>query len=380
MVSSALVVGGTGPTGPAVVRGLQERGYEVAIFHSGRHEVGLGDAVRHVHGDPHFAETISSALGTETFDVVIAQYGRLRYLIDHFRGRTGHLIGIGGAWGGLAGADADAWGDLGRPPVINEEAQALELDPSGRSFAFRVAEARRALRTAHADGAFAGTYIAYPTMYGPRQPLSTEWSVVRRLLDGRLQLLLPDGGMKLESRVFALNAAQAPLAAVDRMDVAAGREYVVADEQVHTVRQRIEFVARHLGYDVELIDVPYAVARPMHAFYRGRREHRVCTSERIREELGYADRHPVEEALARTVDWLVENRPEPGGELERQLADAFDYDREEQLIAASRAWLDGAPDVDYPTLHQAHPYPHPRLVPPADAADEVKVNRSCAQS
>src|SRR4051794_7774522 len=35
----ALVVGGTGPTGPYVVNGLVERGYEVAILHSGRHEV-----------------------------------------------------------------------------------------------------------------------------------------------------------------------------------------------------------------------------------------------------------------------------------------------------------------------------------------------------
>ena len=35
----ALVVGGTGPTGPFIVNGLLERGYEVAIFHRGTHEV-----------------------------------------------------------------------------------------------------------------------------------------------------------------------------------------------------------------------------------------------------------------------------------------------------------------------------------------------------
>ena len=35
----ALVVGGTGPTGPFIVNGLIERGYEVTIFHRGTHEI-----------------------------------------------------------------------------------------------------------------------------------------------------------------------------------------------------------------------------------------------------------------------------------------------------------------------------------------------------
>ena len=31
----ALVVGGTGPTGPIIVQGLLDRGYEVTIYHRG---------------------------------------------------------------------------------------------------------------------------------------------------------------------------------------------------------------------------------------------------------------------------------------------------------------------------------------------------------
>ena len=34
----ALVVGGTGPTGPFIVNGLRDRGYAVAMLHTGRHE------------------------------------------------------------------------------------------------------------------------------------------------------------------------------------------------------------------------------------------------------------------------------------------------------------------------------------------------------
>ena len=33
----ALVVGGTGPTGPLIVQGLLDRGYEVTVYHRGFH-------------------------------------------------------------------------------------------------------------------------------------------------------------------------------------------------------------------------------------------------------------------------------------------------------------------------------------------------------
>ena len=51
----ALVVGGTGPTGPFIVNGLRDRGYGVTIFHRGTHEIPeIPDEVEHIHGDPHF--------------------------------------------------------------------------------------------------------------------------------------------------------------------------------------------------------------------------------------------------------------------------------------------------------------------------------------
>lgn len=56
----------------------------------------------------------------------------------------------------------------------------------------------------------------------------------------------------------------------------------------------------------------------------------------IREELGYRDIVPVEEGIRRTVHWYVENRPEPGGELELQLGDPFDYEAEDRIIREYR--------------------------------------------
>jgi hypothetical protein len=91
---------------------------------------------------------------------------------------------------------------------------------------------------------------------------------VRRLRDRRRRIIVPDGGLRIESRAFTRNVAFAPLLAVDRPATAAGRSYVVTDRELYTVRQRIEFIARHLGADVDLVDMPYALATPSHAFYR----------------------------------------------------------------------------------------------------------------
>ncbi len=43
--------------------------------------------------------------------------------------------------------------------------------------------------------------------------------------------------------------------------------------------------------------------------------------------------------MAATVDWLLANRPAPGGELERQIGDPFDYEREDELVARRGARL-----------------------------------------
>ena len=85
----ALVVGGTGPSGPFLVNGLIERGYEVTIFHRGTHEIPeIPAGIEHIHGDPHFTETISEAVGKRTFDVVIATYGRIRFIAEALEGKT----------------------------------------------------------------------------------------------------------------------------------------------------------------------------------------------------------------------------------------------------------------------------------------------------
>lgn len=356
----ALIVGGTGPTGPAVVNGVLSRGFDTTIFHGGKHEIPLPHEVKHIHGDAHFPETIAEALDGHEFEVVIAQYGRLRHLVDYFAGRVEHLIAIGGMNSPLADPADPRWGDLGRPSVIREDNRILLDEPGeGGSLGFKIAETARALLAAGERGDFRATYIVYPTLYGPRQPGCPEWHVVRRIRDGRRKLILPDAGLRLESRAFVGNVAQAPLLALDRPDIAAGKTYVVTDQDVYSTRQRVEFIAAHLGVDLDIIDMPYDLATPAHPLYRAGRTHRVGLASSIRDELGYTDTVDTAEALRQTTDWLMAESPEAIDEIERQLGDPFDYRFEDELAAWWSIARDGAPqtDADY---SYSHIYRHPK--------------------
>ena len=126
------------------------------------------------------------------------------------------------------------------------------------------------------------------------------------------------------------------------------------------MRQRVEFIARHLGQELELVDLPYDVAWPCHPLYRHRREHLLCQSNLIRSELGYQDPVPADVALARTIDWLVENRPEPGDEIERQVGDPFAYELEDALVERWSGARDSLGEVESPLPPQGHQYRHPK--------------------
>ena len=356
----ALVIGGTGPTGPFVVEGLHARGFDVTILHGGQHEHEFAvPGVRHIHEDPHFQETLERGLGGESFDLVVAQYGRLRVIAEVLRGRTERLIAVGGATGIFAPDEDPRWGATRKPALFADTSTVYVDDPGedgAHKLGFRMVEAMNTLFEHH-PGA---TYVGYPVNYGPRTPGPYDWSVIRRVLDGRRTFVIADGGLKIDSRVFTANAAAAVLLVVDNPDAAAGKRYSVADENAFTMRQRIEFIARHLGAELELIDMPFEVAWPCHPLWRHHRGHRLALSTLIREQLGFRDPVAADEAMATTIDWLLANRPEPGGELERQVGDPFDYEREDELVERWRATLASLGPVESGLPEQGHQYRHPK--------------------
>ncbi len=340
----ALVVGGTGPTGPFIVNGLRARGYATAILHRGTHEIDEIPAdVEHIHADPYDGAALDAALAQRRFDVVVASYGRLREVARACVGRTELFVGVGGVPLYRGWMRPEDLAPRGLAVPVREDAPQVESADELRK-GFMIRRTEEAVFEYHPRAAM----FRYPTVYGPRQPLPLEWCIVRRVLDGRRAIVLPDGGLTLATAGYSENLAHAVLLAVDRPDAAAGQSYNCGDEHTLTLRQRAETIASILGHPLEVIGVPSEVALPAWPLLTHEAsDHRLMDLGKLQGELGYRDAVPTPEALRRTVDWLVANRPERGGFTEQLLGDPFDYDAEDQLIAAAREGLERLRAVRY---------------------------------
>lgn len=342
--ASALVIGGTGPTGPFIVRGLRERGFRVAILHRGTHEVDDVPAeVEHIHSDPFDPPRCAADLGDRCFDLAVVTYGRLRDLAALLAGRVGRLVSVGGAPAYRGFMSPGAFSPSGLPVPVREDAP-LVAGPEQSRKGWAVVRSEQAVFALH-PGA---THFRYPYVYGPRQLLPREWCIVRRILDGRPFVVVPDGGLTLCSFGYAENLAHAVLLAVDRPDASAGRVYNCGDEQTPTLRQVVEIVGRALDWSGVPLSLPAELAWPARPLLmQPSTTHRLLDLGRLRDELGYRDRVPVAEALARTARWLVANPPQPGGLEETLLQDPFDYAAEDRLAASWRDALARVPDPGF---------------------------------
>jgi nucleoside-diphosphate-sugar epimerase len=338
----ALVIGGTGPTGPFIVRGLRERGHRVAILHTGRHEVPeIPDDVEHIHTDPWSPEALAAALEGRSFDLCIATYGRLRRIAQLLEGRVGRFLSVGGVPAYRGFMNPALFEPAGLPVPTAEDAPLVRLETEDEK-GFRIVRTEEAVFESH-PGA---THFRYPSVYGPYQLVPREWCIVRRILDGRRRIILPDGGLTLLHYGYAENLAHAVLLAVDRPEASAGRVYNCADDEVLTLRQVVEIIAAGLGHPLEVFSMPTELAVPARPLLtQPLPTHRVLDLTRIRTELGYRDVVPPREALVRTARWLVDHPPEPGGQEETVLQDPFDYEAEDRLMQAYEKAMADLPEI-----------------------------------
>jgi nucleoside-diphosphate-sugar epimerase len=355
-----LIIGGTGPSGRAIISGLLDRGHQVSLLHTGQHEVEMPVAVEHIHTDPHFKQTLTDSLVDRKFDTVIATYGRVRLIADVVADCTNRLITVSGS--SYAGVGDTRWGALGVPMLAREDGSPLQDVQDERAMPHKVWAAEQYLQRLHNEGAFSVTTIRYPFVYGPGAPANPDWGVIRRALDKRPTLLLGDGGRRARNRGYGPNVALAALLAVDNPIVSHGKKYNVADVAQYPQRAIAQYVARLVGHEFEIIDIPGDLAARL---YRDEGTdltgyYSYDTSD-IQRDLGYVDTVPVAEAIARSVEWLIVNPIPKDSEIERQIGDTFNYDLEDELARIYRDAHSQAAQCDLPTGERAHMYRHPTI-------------------
>jgi nucleoside-diphosphate-sugar epimerase len=229
------------------------------------------------------------------------------------------------------------------PMPTAEDAELVPIEEEDAK-GWRVAKTEQAVFEVHPSA----THFRYPYLYGRYQIGPREWCVVRRILDGRESIIVPEDGLSLSQAGYVENVAHAMLLAIDKPEASAGQIYNCGDAHQFTIRQRVEIIAQALSAKLEIVSMPWKFAtpsRPMLA--QPRTTHRVLDLTKLRTQLGYKDLVLPESALATTARWLKENPLPPNGIDEKILQDPFDYRAENELIAAWKSLCAKMPEVKF---------------------------------
>jgi len=181
------------------------------------------------------------------------------------------------------------------------------------------------------DHKLPGTVLRLPMVYVPGDPLRRFYPVVKRIADGRRYIIFPETLAAWRSpRGYVENVAAA-LALAARDDRAARRIYNVCEEPAFSELEWAQKIATEMRWNGDFVVLPVE-RTPPHLLQPGNAaQHWTASSARIRQELGYQEPVPIEEAIRRTIAWEQENPP--AGALMAQ----FDYPAEDAALAVHDA-------------------------------------------
>lgn len=337
-----LLIGGNGFIGRSLAAVLQGNGHQVAIFHRGTTALLPDLRLQEIRGDRN--QLADSAHHFKRFapdvviDLVISSGRQAEELMTVFRGATGRVVMLSSidVYRAIGITHGTETGPLQELPLAEESELRRNLHPyppdSMRmlrqifSWATDDYDKIPAERTVINNPKLPGTVLRLPMVYGPGDPLHRFYPVVKRIADGRRQILFPEVQAAWRSpRGYVANVAAA--IALASTDNRAGRLYNICEEPVFSELEWAKKIAAEMRWQGEFVVLPVE-RTPRHLLQPGNyAQHWTASSTRIRRELGYNEPVTIEEAIQQTIAWEKENPPT------LPLA-KFDYAAEDAALSA----------------------------------------------
>jgi nucleoside-diphosphate-sugar epimerase len=334
-----LVLGGTRFIGPAIVRRLVEQGHSVVVFHRGRTHSELPASVVHIPGDskdlPAFADEFRRFSPEVVIDTIAFTEQEARTAVQVFRGLAGRLVV-------LSSMDVyRAYDRLRRVEPGAPDPVPFKEDAPLRSLLYPYRDQAKGLedfaydyekilveRAVSGDSALPGTVLRLPCVYGPGDYQHRTFEYLKRMDDGRPAILLGEAraGWRWTRGYVEDVAAAVALAATDGR--AAGRTYNVGEAEALTEAEWVLRIGRAAGWAGRVVTLPEArLPEHLRTAYDWAHD-LVGNSGKLRQELGYRETTPPDEAMARTVAW-ERTHPPDGVDPSR-----FDYAAEDAALAS----------------------------------------------
>ncbi len=319
-----LVIGGTRFIGRHLVPRLLEEGHEVYLFNRGQYAKPEElSGVQVIVGDRKEPGQLVERLQGREFDAAIDMVAYnaedIRTSVQALQGQVGHFLFI---------STRSVYKEQAVPAPIRETDR-LEDDPR-MVYGYHKAMAEAALLEACRANGFPATVLRLPAVYGPYDYQAREWYFIKRFLDGRQQMLLPDFGWGVNQREYAGNVAD-QLAFLLGKPACIGQVYNSGHRHFQNFRDLIHLAEELFGRRVELFglpkeEIPWKVPLSEPGLY-------VLSTGKL-EALGYCERHDLRTALLATIQYFVQHPVSGPWVFEsRQNRSLFDYQVENQLIA-----------------------------------------------
>ena len=341
-----LIIGGTGFIGPFVIRDLVEQGHDVTVFHRGVAKTALPESVRRIHGNRNDLAAHRSAFERLAPDVVLdfvlSDERQANALMETFRGLTGRVVAISSqdvyrAYGVL----------LGREPGPPQETPLTEeSDVRGHLHPYNLDHLRRVQamfpwltddydkipveRSILGDPALPGTVLRLPMIYGPGDPVHRFFPTLKRIDDHRPAILLEESYARLHPPRGYIEDVAAGITLATVSDRAVGKIYNIASEQQFTELEWMQKIGEVAGWKGSVVTLPKEQTPPHVLMPLNTEQDWLVSSARIRQELGYAERVPLEVGMARTIEW---ERANPPAEIDPK---QFDYAAEDAALEQLR--------------------------------------------
>ena len=340
-----LLIGGSGFIGPFTAAQLQQSGHNVTIFNRGKTSAPQG--TEEILGDRQFLQDHQPEFRRQKFDVVVdfvLSSGRqAQQLMDTFRGIAGRVVGLSSmdvyrAWGVFYNMEP---GGLQELPLTEDS----ELRTSRNTYPPDVLKRLRSSlypwideeydkipveQAVLGDTKLPGTILRLPMIYGPGDPLHRFYPVLKRIDDGRKQIIFADDVVPLRTPRGYVEDVAAAVALAATSPQAAGRVYNVSETESFGELDWARKIAAAADWAGEFVLLPHN-RTPKHLLSPGNTaQHVVASSERIRKELDYRELLPHDEAIRRTIEWERSNPPQ-------ESSTQFDYAAEDEALRQFKA-------------------------------------------
>ena len=334
-----LVLGGTRFTGPHIVKNLAEWGHDVTVFHRGRTETELPASVQQLHGDRKELAAHRDAFASLAPEVVVDMLAftvqDAQSLMDVFDGIAKRIvvassIDVYRAYGRLRKSEP---GPPDLVPLLEDDPLREKLSPEGEAYDKVSVE-----RIVSSRPTLPATILRLPLIYGPGDPQHRLFPYLKRMDDGRPAITLSESYASWRFPGGYCEDVGYAIALAVKNKKAEGRVYNVADAFAFTTEDWVRAIGRAAAWEGEIVRVPDDRLPAHLAVDIDTDQHLIVDSSRIRQELGYQEQVPINEALRRTVEW---ERANPPGEID--LAQ-FDYAAEDAVLA--RLQTDAADRVE----------------------------------